>query len=162
MSDMARSEPRLTGIGGGQAGQVVASYNTYVAAERAVDYLSDSKFPVEEVEIVGRDLRLVEQITGRVTVGRAAAAGAGTGAWFGLFIGLLVGLFTTGPEWLGLIVGGIIIGAIWGAIFGFVAQWAMRGRRDFSSASGIVAGRYDVTVSSEHADEARRLLSQMS
>jgi uncharacterized membrane protein len=162
MSDMARSEPRLTGIGGGQTGQVVASYDTYVAAERAVDHLSDAKFPVEEVEIVGRDLRLVEQITGRVTVGRAAAAGAGTGAWFGLFIGLLVGLFTTGPEWLGLIVGGIIIGAIWGAIFGFVAQWAMRGRRDFSSASGIVAGRYDVTVSSEHADEARRLLSQMS
>ena len=45
-----------------------------------------------------------------------------------------------------------MIGAVWGAVFGFAAQWATRGRRDFSSASGIVAGRYDVTVSQEYAD----------
>ena len=32
-----------------------------------------------------------------------------SGAWFGLFLGLIVGLFTTGPEWLGLLLGGIIV-----------------------------------------------------
>jgi uncharacterized protein YqgC (DUF456 family) len=101
---------------------------------------------------------LVERVTGRLTAGRAAAAGAAMGAWWGLFIGLLVGWFTTGPEWIGLIIGGLVIGAVWGAIFGFVAQWATRGRRDFSSASGIVAGRYDVTVSEEYADQARQLV----
>jgi hypothetical protein len=159
MSDAARFEPRVTGVGGGEAGEVIASYDTYVEAERAVDHLADSGFPVERAEIVGRELRLVEQITGRMTTGRAAAAGAATGAWFGLFIGLLVGLFTTGPEWIGLVLGGLLIGAVWGAIFGFVAQWATRGRRDFSSARGIVAGRYDVTVSREHAERARQLLS---
>jgi hypothetical protein len=161
MSDAARFEPRLTGVAG-EAGQVVSTYDTYVEAERAVDRLADSGFPVENVEIVGRDLQLVEQITGRVTTGRAAAAGAATGAWFGLFLGLLVGLFTTGSEWLGLVLGGLVIGAVWGAIFGFAAQWATRGRRDFSSARGIVAGRYDVTVSKEHAERARLLVSQMS
>jgi hypothetical protein len=159
MSDAARFEPALTGVGGREAGEVVGSYETYAEAERAVDHLSDSGFPVEGVGIVGRDLRLVEQITGRLTRGRAAAAGAATGAWFGLFIGLLVGLFTTDSEWLGLVLGGLVIGAVWGAIFGFFAHWATRGRRDFSSASGIVAGRYEVTVSREHADRARQLLS---
>jgi hypothetical protein len=162
MSDAARFEPSLTGVGGRDAGEVVATYDTYVEAERAVDHLSDSGYPVEHVEIVGRDLRLVEQVTGRLTTARAAGAGAATGAWFGLFIGLLVGLFTTDSEWLGLVLGGLVIGAVWGAIFGFFAQWATRGRRDFSSARGIVATRYDVTVSRDQLDRARQLLSQLT
>jgi hypothetical protein len=37
---------------------------------------------------------------------------------------VLVGLFTTGPEWLGLVFGGLLIGAFWGAVFGFFAHWA--------------------------------------
>jgi uncharacterized membrane protein len=162
MSEMTVTGSSMRGTREGERGEVVASYDTYAAAERAVDQLSDASFPVEEVEVVGRDLRLVERITGRVTTGQATAAGAGSGAWFGLFIGLLVGLFTTGPEWLGLVLGGLVIGAAWGAVFAFVAHRAMRGRRDFSSTSGIVAGRYDVTVSSEYALRARQALSQAS
>jgi hypothetical protein len=79
----------------------------------------------------------------------------------GLFIGLLVGLSTTGPVWLGLVLGGLVIGALWGALFGFVAHWATRGRRDFASVSGIVAGRYDLVVANEHADRGRALLAEM-
>ena len=139
----------------------VASYATYPEAQQAVDYLSDSGFPVEHTDVVGSDLRLVEHVTGRLTNARAAMAGAGSGAWFGLFIGLLVGLFTTGPVWLGLVLGGLVIGALWGAVFGFVAHWATRGQRDFASVSGIVAGRYDLVVSPEHADRARALLAEM-
>ena len=158
MSNVARFVPGSANENTRGRGEVVATYDTYAAAERAVDRLSDSGFPVEQSEIVGRDLSLVERVTGRLTPGRAAAAGAATGAWWGLFIGLLVGWFTTGPEWIGLIIGGLVIGAVWGAVFGFAAQWATRGQRDFSSASGIVAGRYDVTVSQEYADRARQLL----
>ena len=151
-------EPTFAERSRGQRGEVVARYDTYVEAERAVDQLSDSGFPVDEAEIVGRDLRLVEQITGRMTVGRATAAGAGTGAWFGLLVGFLLGLFAVGPAWVGLIIAGLAIGAVWGALFGLVAQWAQRGRRDFSSQSGLVAARYDVTVSPAHAERARQLL----
>ena len=158
MSNAARFEPGFANRSGRGRGEVVATYGTYAEAERTVDRLSDSGFPVEHTEIVGRDLSVVEQVTGRLTSGRAAAAGAGTGAWWGLFIGLLVGWFTTGAEWIGLLIGGLVIGAVWGAIFGFVAQWATRGRRDFSSSSGIVAGRYDVTVSQEYADRAHQLI----
>jgi hypothetical protein len=72
------------------------------------------RVPVDEVEIVGSDLHLVEHVTGRLTTARAAMAGAGNGAWFGLFVGLLVVLFTTGPAWLGLVLGGAAIGAAGG------------------------------------------------
>jgi len=131
---------------------------TATEAQRAVDRLSDASFPVEEVEIVGRDLRFVERVTGRLTTGRATLAGAGTGAWWGLFIGLLVGLFTTDSEWLGLVLGGLAIGAVWGAVFGFVAQWATHGQRDFSSLRSLAAGRYDLMVSEKQAESAQQLL----
>jgi hypothetical protein len=51
---------------------------------------------------------------------------------------------------------------VWGAIFGLVAHRATHGRRDFSSSSGIVAGRYDVVVTDEHAGRARQLLSRLT
>ena len=143
-------------------GQSVASYPTYPEAQEAVDRLSDAEFPVENVDIVGSDLRLVEHVTGRLTSGRAAMYGAGLGAWWGLLFGLLVGLFTTGPEWIGLVLGGLLIGAVFGALFGFFAQYATGGRRDFSSTSGLVAARYDVMVANEHADRARQLIGGQS
>ena len=62
----------------------MASYDDYALAQRAVDQLSDDGFPVEHLDIVGSDLRLVERVTGRLTKGRAAAAGAASGAWFGV------------------------------------------------------------------------------
>jgi len=126
------------------AWNTVASYSSYEEAQAAVDRLSDEGFPVENLEIIGSGLRLVERVTGRLTTARAAAAGAASGAWFGLFIGLLVGLFTRGPVWIGLIIGGLLIGAAWGAVFGFVSHAATRGRRDFSSAQTLNATRYDI------------------
>ena len=138
--------------------EVVATYATYDEAQMAVDHLSDSGFPVEEVDIVAHDLSLVEHVTGRMTKGRAALAGAGVGSMWGLLFGLLVGLFTTEPVWLGLILGGLAIGAIWGAVFGFFVHWATDGRRDFESTSGMVASRFDVVVADEHAARARKLI----
>ena len=69
-------------------------------AQRAVDYLSDNQFPVERTAIVGTDLRLVENVLGRLTTGRAALAGAASGAWFGLLFGLLIGIFSD-SGWIG-------------------------------------------------------------
>jgi hypothetical protein len=142
------------------AWNTVASYTSYEEAQHAVDRLSDERFPVENLEIVGTGLRLVERVTGRLTKGRAAAAGAATGAWFGLFIGLLVGLFTAGPAWIGLIVGGLLIGAVWGAVFGFAGHAATRGRRDFSSAQTLIASRYDIIARGGTSAQARSILQQ--
>lgn len=139
----------------------VATFTTYGAAQRAVDHLADHGFPVERVAIVGTDLRLVESVTGRLTMAKAAGAGALTGAWFGLLIGLLVALFARGG-WLGVLVVAVVVGAIWGAIFGAVAHASTRGRRDFTSTSRLEAGQYAVTVWAEHAEPARRLISELA
>ena len=161
MSIAAEMRPGVADAVGLEGRQVVASYTTYGQAQSAVDRLSDSLFPVEHTAIVGRDVSIVERITGRMTKTRAAAMGALGGAWFGLFIGLFFGLFTIGPVWLSLVAAGLIIGAIWGAIFGFVAHWATHGQRDFASRSGLIAARYDVTVADAYAERARQLLSAL-
>jgi hypothetical protein len=69
-----------------------------------------------------------------------------------------VGLFAEGPEWLGLILGGIVIGAAWGAVIGLISYSFVGGRRDFTSNSAIVAARYDVAVEQGWAARARELL----
>src|SRR5919205_2778814 len=97
-------------------GVQVGSYDSYERAQGAVDYLSDQKFAVENVTIIGSDLRQVEKVTGRLTMGRAVAAGAAGGAWWGLFVGLLLGIFSTsGGAWLGSVVAGLLIGLVFGA-----------------------------------------------
>ena len=73
--------------------RAVASYPSYAEAERAVDSLSDRRFPVERTAIVGRDLEYVEQVTGRMSYGAAALRGALTGAFVGFLVGWLFGLF---------------------------------------------------------------------
>jgi hypothetical protein len=161
MSTATSVDGQATGIGSAVTGQVIASYSNYAQAQRAVDYLSDASFPVEHTSIVGRDLSLVEQVTGRMTSARATLMGAASGAWFGLFIGLFIGLFAIGPVWLSLIIAGLVIGAIWGAIFGFVAHWTTRGQRDFSSTRSIVAARYEVSVADAYLERAQQLLSSL-
>jgi hypothetical protein len=136
----------------------VAAFDSYEDAQSAVDRLSDDGFPVEQLDIVGSDLRLVERVTGRLTKGRAAGAGAASGAWFGLMIGLLVGFFTTGASWIGLVLGGILLGAAWGATAGYVGHAATKGRRDFSSMRTLVAMRYDVVARGGVAEQARAML----
>jgi hypothetical protein len=58
------------------AWNAVARFDDYENAQRAVDRLSDDGFPVEKLDVVGSDPRLVERVTGRLTTGRAATAGA--------------------------------------------------------------------------------------
>ena len=137
---------------------LLKSYQTYAEAQRLVDKLSDGGFPVEHVRVVGENLRTIEHVTGRLTLAKAALAGAGAGAWFGLFIGLLFGLFTTGESWILVVLISVLVAALWGAIFGFVGHWATRGHRDFSSFQTLEAGRYDVYVEAEHATEAANFL----
>lgn len=142
--------------------QAIASFNDYTGAQRLVDRMSDGGFPVQHVRIIGDDLRTVEHVTGRMTKGRAALAGAGSGAWFGLLIGLLLSIFAVGTWWwLWMWIIAALIGAFWGAVFGFIAHWSTRGERDFSSVKTLVARRYDVYVPAEQAAEAGRYVQQV-
>ena len=147
---------------GGGSRRVVASYGTYAEAQRAVDLLSDERFPVERVSIVAQELRIVERVTGRKGYGQAALQGATSGAVVGAFFGFFLGLFSlVDPigSALILVLYGLIFGAIIGAIIGLLSHALTRGQRDFSSVGGIEAGRYNVMADEEVAEEASRLLS---
>ena len=153
--------PPSAGVTGPAGGVPVGHYDDYAAAQQAVDLLSDNRFPVERTTIVGTDLRLVENVLGRLTTGRAAAAGAASGAWFGLLIGLLFAIFSV-SAWWSVLLAAVLIGALWGAVFGAIAHAMTGGRRDFTSRSSLQAGQYVVTVDPESADQARQLLVQLN
>ena len=72
-------------------------YEKYDEAQQAVDYLSDHEFPVQNVLIVGTDLKQLERVTGRLTRGRVAGGGALSGDVAGLFVGLIFSLFDRQP-----------------------------------------------------------------
>jgi hypothetical protein len=144
-------------------GVQVGSYDRYEQAQAAVDHLSDERFPVENVTIIGSDLKQVEKVTGRLTWGRVLAAGAAGGAWWGLFVGLLLGIFATdGGSWFGSLLTGLAIGVLFGLLFAAMGYAATQGRRDFTSTSAIVAGRYDVMCNPARAEDARALLARFS
>ena len=139
----------------------LGSYADYPQAQAVVDHLSDNGFPVETVTIVGADLRLVERVTGRMTRGKAALAGALSTGWIGLLFGLFLGLFAeSGTALLALMLYGALFGAAFGAALGFAAHAATGGRRDFQSTSALAATRYEVLVEQSQAQEAERLLAQ--
>jgi hypothetical protein len=135
-------------------------YDDYAQAQRAVDHLADREFPVQNVLIVGTDLKQVERVTGRLSWGRVLAAGALSGAWLGLFVGLIFALFTT-EGWLGVIVSTILFGAVFGVVWAAIGYSATQGRRDFTSVQQVVATRYEVLVEHKFAEQARALLAEL-
>lgn len=153
----ARAQTARTGATVPQ-GVEIASYATYLEAQRAVDHLSDEGFPVQHTAIIGLDLRSVERVTGRLTYPRVALAGAASGVWFGVFAGLLLTLFAAPTNGLGAVVSTALIGAAFGMLFAVISYALTRGRRDFSSVNAILASRYSVVCAEESA-RARELIS---
>jgi Heat induced stress protein YflT domain len=143
--------------------RAVTSVSRYEDAEHAVDWLSDHDFPVERVSIVGTGLRYVEQVSGRMTVGKAALAGIGYGAMLGLFWGLLFSLlFTTDDaSFWGVLAYSILVGVVFGGLAGAVSQYLTGGRRDFASQAATRADHYEVQVEDDYASEAERVLATM-
>jgi hypothetical protein len=138
--------------------QSLAVYDQYADAQRTVDFLSDSEFPVQNCMIVGTDLKQVERITGRLTYGRVAGMGALSGLWMGFFIGLLFSFFTNGNSVVGVFVSTALLGAAFGVVWSILGYAATRGRRDFSSVTAVVATRYEVLVEHKLLARAQELL----
>ncbi len=141
-------------------GWPIGSYSTYAEAQRAVDYLSDQQFPVQQVTIVGVDLMQVERVTGRLSWPKVLGGGVLTGAWLGLFIGLILGFFSPNP-WSALLTG-LIAGVFFGLITSAIPYAMARGTRDFSSTMQLVAGRYDVLCDPKNAEQGRDLLARLT
>ncbi|MFZ2176992.1 MAG: general stress protein [Rhodococcus sp. (in: high G+C Gram-positive bacteria)] len=141
-------------------GWPIGSYPTYAEAQRAVDYLSDQQFSVQDVTIVGVDLMQVERVLGRLTWAKVIGGGIVSGAWLGVFFGLLLGIVTGG--FLAPLVVGIVGGVIFGLISTSIPYAATRGTRDFASTMQLVAGRYDVLCEPKSAEAARDMLAKLA
>jgi hypothetical protein len=140
-------------------GETIARYDTYLEAQRAVDFLSDQQFPVQFVTIVGTGLRMVERVTGRLTYPRVAGASALSGLYFGFFVGLALTLFGGGNDLSIFAVA--LVGAGFGMLFGIISYALTGGRRDFTSTSQIVASEYEVLCLAEQAGAARDMLRRL-
>jgi len=138
-------------------------YDSYDDAQRAVDYLSDHEFPVQDLLIVGTDLEQLERVTGRLTRGRVIGAGALSGAWLGLFVGVIFSLFDTNKASSFVVTVGstVAFGAVFGMIWAAVGYRFTRGERDFTSVSQVVAAKYEVLCEHKHAQRGRDMLVEM-
>jgi len=150
--------PALPNLPTPPSGWPVGSFGTYAEAQRAVDHLADHAFPVEDVTIVGVDLMLVERVLGRLTWGRVLASGAASGVWMGLFVGALLAYFERNT---GALIVGLVAGVLFSVLFAALGYAVQHGRRDFTSASQLVAGRYDVLSQPRNAERARSMLAEL-
>ena len=157
MTQPSRADAR--GLPEPPQGWPVGSFQSYEAAQKAVDTLSDIEdFPVDDLTIVGVNLMQVEKVTARLTWWKVISGGALSGAWMGVFFGLLIGLFND-SFWVPLIWG-VVFGLVFGIVSVSLPYAAMRGRRDFSSTTQIVAGRYDLLCLPRSAERARDVISR--
>ncbi|MGL4178622.1 MAG: general stress protein [Dermatophilaceae bacterium] len=136
-------------------------HDTYADAQKAVDYLSDHGFPVQDVMIVGTDLKQVERVTGRLTRARVIGAGALSGMWLGLFVGTIFALFDPSGFNIVSVLGTVAFGAVFGAVWGLVGYSFTRGQRDFTSVSQVVAAKYEVLCEHKHVQRGRDMLAQL-
>ena len=141
--------------------QSLGVYDKYADAQKAVDYLSDNEFPVQNCLIVGTELRQVERVTGRLTWSRVLMGGAASGAWLGLLIGLLLSIFTDKSSFLATVAVGLGFGVVFGIVSGALGYAATRGQRDFSSVQKVVATKYEVLVEHKHLAAGQELLAKL-
>ncbi|MEO7122186.1 MAG: general stress protein [Lacisediminihabitans sp.] len=141
-------------------GDVLGSYETYAEAQTVVDHLAKAEFPVKQVAIVGSDLKTVERVTGKLTYGRAAVAGAVSGAWFGLFLGLVLFIFSPSANATVYVGAAALIGAGFGMLFGIVNYTVGRKRRDFTSTHQVLASKYEIIVDPNLLIRAQELLAR--
>jgi hypothetical protein len=141
--------------------RTIASFDDHRDAQEYIDRLAERGFPVDQLVIVGRDLRVVEQVTGPLDAWRAALLGAGTGLTTGAMLGLLFGIFFTidGTSFLAVVLYWLVVGALIGALFG-VISYAFGERRRYTSESSLRASHYDVMADESTAEQAQRLLAR--
>lgn len=140
-------------------GDVLGTYDTYLEAQQVVDKLAKADFDVRQLSIIGSDLKTIERVTGKLTYGRSAIAGAVSGAWLGLFAGTLLFLFTSSPN-LTYAFAVILIGAAFGMLFGIVSYGVNRRRRDYTSTHQVIATSYQVLAPSTLIVRAQELLQR--
>jgi len=138
-------------------GEKVSEYTSYEGAQKAVSTLIAADIPAKDIAIVGRGLRSVEKVTGRL----GYAAAARTGAINGILLGLLfsaIFLLGTPNAAIQMFIGVMLVGIAIGMLMSIVTYSVLRRRRDYTSVTQVIADHYDVTVLPRSIHRARELL----
>jgi hypothetical protein len=143
--------------GRGDVGEAVASFTTYEAAQKAVSALIAGDVPAREIAIVGRGLRSIERVTGRLGYAAAARSGAINGVLLGLFFSAILVLGNPSVP-IQAFVGVLFVGIAIGMLLSIVTYSFVRRRRDFASVMQVTADSYEVTVSASAIQRARQIL----
>ena len=141
--------------------QSVGVYNSYADAQKAVDFLADEKFEVQNLAIVGTDLKSVERVLGRRNWGTVITQGMQSGVSTGLLVALVLLIFAQPGSFLLLLAVSLAIGIALGVGFNAAAYAMSRGKRDFTSITQTVATKYEVLCEHKVAVQAREMLQRM-
>lgn len=133
-------------------------YDKYEDAQKAVDHLADQKFPVENLAIVGTELKLVERVTGRKNWRSVITSSILTGISTGLIVGLLLALFSAREQFGAILLVALAIGIVLNVVFGGLAYAMSGGRRDFNSIRSTVPSKYEILCEHKFVAEAREKL----
>lgn len=155
------SHPQLGSLFELEFPQSVRVYDKYAEAQKAVDHLADQKFPVENLAIVGTELKSVERVTGRRTWSTVLLRGVSSGVSVGLLFGLLAILFIPGVNALVVLLVAVLLGIVFNVIMQAVAYAFTGGRRDFESLTQTVATKYEILCEHKVAQQARELLDTL-
>ncbi len=150
-------------MGGAPAehGERVGDYASYPAAQKAVSRLIEADIPAKDIAIVGRGLRSVETITGRLGYAAAARSGAINGILLGLLFSALFVLGTPGAA-VQLFAGVMLVGIAVGMLMSLIVYSFLRRKRDYSSITQLVADHYEVTVLPRSIHRAREVVGGRS
>lgn len=156
---MTQPNARLSSLFELEYPQSVGVYDSYPQAQAAVDFLADSKFAVENLAIVGTDLKSVERVTGRRNWGTVLLTGLQSGVSTGLMVALILWFLQPDTNPLALLPGALLIGIVIGIAFAAIGYATSRGKRDFNSISQTVAAKYEVLCEHKVAGQAREMLA---
>ncbi len=158
---MTQQNPRVTDVFKLEFPQSVGIFASYEEAQKAVDHLADAQFPVQNLAIVGTDLRSIERVLGRRTWATVIGQGVQSGLSTGLLVTFIMWLFMQPENFLGLLVSALLIGIVIGIGFAVLGYWMSQGKRDFTSVSRTVATRYELLSEHKVAAQARELLATL-
>lgn len=122
--------------------EIIAKFDTYDAAVEHVEKLLSGEFPVRQIAIVGRGVRTVERMRGRIGYPRIALSGAINGS----LIGLVFHIFTSGATDAGSYASTLITFAGIGAMANLIRFSISRNKRSFTAQSSIIADSYEIQI----------------
>lgn len=138
-------------------GEKIAEYTSYEGAQKAVSRLIAADIPAKDIAIVGRGLRSVETVTGRLGYAAAARSGAINGILLGLLFSAIFVLGTPDAA-IQLFIGVMLVGIAIGMLLSIITYTLLRRRRDYTSITQLIADHYEITVLPRSLQRARQIV----